>query len=89
MRMKTFPCRCVLFLLSVIITPSFHQKLVKKCGIKLDDITKAISRTDSTSNFAPWVVSIGFGEDIEDKYQPLCTGTIITGSVKEKSFSFR
>ena len=56
------------------------------CGIKLDDITKAISPSDSPSKFAPWVVSIGFGEDVEEKYEPHCTGTIIGGEQDQKVY---
>ena len=59
--------------------PPCEPKLVENCGIKFDDITKAISQSDTPTNFAPWVVSIGIGEDIKQIYQPLCTGTIIKG----------
>ena len=59
--------------------PPCEPKLVENCGINFDDITKAISQSDTPTNFAPWVVSIGIGEDIKQIYEPLCTGTIIKG----------
>ena len=87
MRMKN---SCVLnfFMICVILAPSFQQKLVENCGIKLDDITKTISSSDTKSNFAPWVVSIGFGEEIMDEYEPLCTGTIIKGWTSKRPFFY-
>ena len=65
------------FISFLVFHPSDQKEL--NCGIKLDDITKAISPSDSPSKFAPWVVSIGLGEDIEKEYEPHCTGTIIGG----------
>ena len=69
---------CAILIICVFIPPR-EQKLVENCGIDFDDITKAISQSDTPTNFAPWVVSIGIGEDIKEIYQPLCTGTIIKG----------
>ena len=66
-------------LLFCAFIPPCEPKLVDNCGIKFDDITKAISQSDTPTNFAPWVVSIGIGEDIKEIYKPLCTGTIIKG----------
>ena len=80
MKMEKFSVS--VFLIFFAIVPSFQQKLpqlVDNCGIKFDDITKTISLSDSGSNFAPWVVSIGFGENVEEAYELLCTGTIIKG----------
>ena len=61
----------------LVFLPSEQKEI--QCGIKLDDITKAISPSNSPPKFAPWVVSIGFGENIEEEYDPHCTGTIIGG----------
>ena len=83
MRMKNSCVPCF-FVICIILAPSFQQKLVENCGIKLDDITKTISSSDTKSNFAPWVVSIGFGEDIKEVYEPLCTGTIIKGWILKR-----
>ena len=69
---------CAILIICVFIPPR-EQKLVENCGIDFDDITKAISQSETPTNFAPWVVSIGIGEDIKEMYQPLCTGTIIKG----------
>ena len=55
-----------------------QKKLIKNCGVKFDDITKAKVH-DDTSNYAPLAVSIGFGEDIKERYDHLCTGIIIAG----------
>ena len=69
---------CAILIICVFIPPR-EQNLVENCGIDFDDITKAISQSDTPTNFAPWVVSIGIGEDIKQIYEPLCTGTIIKG----------
>ena len=66
---------CVLLILAAVITPSLQQK----CGVKLEDITKAISQSDSTSNFAPWVVTLGYSEGVKEPFEHLCSGTIIAG----------
>ena len=84
-RMKN-SCVSNFLILCGIIGPSVQQKLVEDCGIKLDDITKTISSSDTKSNFAPWVVSIGFGEEIMDEYEPHCTGTIIKGWTSKRPF---
>ena len=64
-----------LFFSTFVIT--IQEKLVENCGVQLDEITKAISQI--SSNFAPWVVSVGSGKGIEQEYLSLCTGTILAG----------
>ena len=75
-RMKVKNIYCVFLFFSTFVT-TIQQKLVENCGVQLDSITKAISQT--SSNFAPWVVSVGSGEGIEQEYLALCTGTILSG----------
>ena len=77
--MKMRKIHLAVILIFCVFIPPREPKLVENCGIKFDDITKAISQSDTPTNFAPWVVSIGIGEDIKEIYQPLCTGTIIKG----------
>ena len=67
------------FLLFSVFVTTFQERLIDNCGVKLEDVTKTVSQGDSPSNYAPWVVSIGSGKDIEEEYLPLCSGTIITG----------
>ena len=70
---------CVLLIIGAVIAPSLQQMLQEKCGVKLEDITKAISQSDSTSNFAPWVVTLGYSEGVKEPFEHLCSGTIIAG----------
>ena len=77
-RMKLKYAYYAFLLLSVFVT-TFQERLIDNCGVKLEDVTKTVSQGDSPSNYAPWVVSIGSGKDIEEEYLPLCSGTIITG----------
>ena len=65
------------FFLFYVIVQSLQQEL--GCGIMVNDITRTISQGDETSNFAPWVVAMGFGKTFSEEFDPHCTGTILKG----------
>jgi len=55
------------------------QNSIHSCGLKLDEVTKALTGEDKPT-LAPWTVSLGSGED-ETYHSHLCTGTIIKDDV--------